>query len=581
MQPEERRVAVDAALTQVVSDFGRRISDDPVRLRNLLVDATGANAMTLRDEIDAVVTAAETELPATVLQGDDTARLAAAERLTERLGEERSDLAPWVTETWASALAGTSQRPGATLAAGSTAPEGDATAVADDATAAAADATVAASDATVLPDGATVLPGGATVLAPADAAAEPSEVDRRPILIGVAAVIVVLLIAFFATRGGDDGTGVGNADPGSTTLPTSSGDGGDDPDDGSDDDGGADDTGVIPTGLTGSNDIEVADGVGGTRTLQAGDTSMTTVLEFTNDTTERFRGHWIEVVPAELEAAGLDIGEVDADGPEATMIDDTAFAVALDLEPGETASFSYSTGWTTDELDVFDETFDEYERASETWFEENPDPRSPSLRPDVDSGDTTTNASFTVTGSTEPWNTVTVNGESVDVDADGDFSTRVTLRPGENLLELRAVSPIGATASRDRTVIFDNSPPTTTTTTTTAPPTTTTTTTTAPANRAPVNSCGNDYFALPYDTSYWFSHPFSCYSDPDGDAVTVYSDGGVASPGNCGADNACWTYTPPGTWDGTPYEVTFAVWAQDPDGLSSSASFITLCLNCA
>lgn len=585
MEPQERRVAVDEALTKVVSDFGRRISDDPVRLRNLLVDATGVNAMTLRDEIDAVVAAAETELPATVLQGDDTARLAAADRLTERLGDEKSDLAPWVTATWETVLAGTSSRPGAALAgspgADATAVADDATAVADDATAVADDATVAAGDATVLPDGATVLPGGATVLAPEDAPAGGEGPDRRLLIGAVAGVFLLVLIIFLATRGGDDSPGpTDTADPDPSISDPGGGSGNDDDTPGGDDSG---DPVRVDGALTGTVALDVGDGVDASRTIAVGDSGTTTTIEFSNTASENFRSHWIEVVAAEMVAAGVDTGD-----EPVTELTEEAFGFLLDLEPGETRTVTYQSSWTPADDEAFDEVFDNYENAAETWLEENPDPRDPSLEVDIDPGATSSSAAYTVAGTTEPWNTLTIGDQPVEVAADGTFSTGVTLSAGDNTIRLRAESPLGVSTTRTRSVTF--TPPTTTAPPTTAPPTTAPPTTappttapptTAPPNRAPVNNCGNEYLVLSgYATSYFFGLLESCFSDADGDFVSIQANAGVGSPGSCGGGVACWIYYQPIDWDGTPYEVTVSIWGQDPSGAQSGSTLLTLCFNC-
>lgn len=568
MEPQERQVAVDEALTKVVSDFGRRISDDPVRLRNLLVDATGVNAMTLRDEIDAVVAAAETELPATVLQGDDTARLAAADRLTERLGEEKSDLAPWVTATWETVLAGTSSRPGAALGAAA-----GATAIADDATAVGDDATAVADDATALADDGTVLPGGATVVAdPDDGTAEQSGPDRR-VLIGVlAGVAALILIIFLATRGGDDGP-TGTADPDTTTLDDDGGD------------GGRTDGPVVDPATSGTQELAVADGVAGTRTIAAGERGTVATIEFTNMSDEPFQDHWIEIVPSEFASAGFDTGT-----ESVTVLDDEAFGFLLDLEPGETRMLSYESSWTPADDEALDELFDGFERAPDTWFEENPDPRDPNLSTDVESGTVSTSATFTVSGTTDAWNTVTVDGESVPVDESGGFETDITLASGENEIVITAESPLGLRTTRRPTVTFDDTPPPTTAPPTTAPPTTAPPTTappttapptTAPPNRAPVNSCGAETLTLSgYYSSYYFGLLESCFSDPDGDSVTILSDTGEGAPGNCGAGAACWIYYQPADWDGTPYQVTVSIWGRDPSGATSGSTPLTLCFNC-
>lgn len=593
MEPQERRVAVDEALTKVVSDFGRRISDDPVRLRNLLVDATGVNAMTLRDEIDAVVAAAETELPATVLQGDDTARLAAADRLTERLGDEKSDLAPWVTATWETVLAGTSSRPGAALAgppgADATAVADDATAVADDATAVADDATIAAGDATVLPDGATVLPGGATVLAPEDAPAGGEGPDRRLLIGAVAGVFLLVLIIFLATRGGDDSPGpTDTADPDSGTSNSDDGSGGLGGDDGRDD---------VPddSTMSGTTAISAADGVDASRTLSVGPSGTTATLRFTNTSDGVLRTRWVEVLSADMAAAGIDSGD-----EPVTVLTPEAFGFEFDLEPGETRSVAYQSSWAPADAEAFDELFDQYEEAEEIWFEENPDPRDPSLSTELEHDLVTESANLTVSGETDPWNELTVDGTSVTVDESGGYSTQVTLNNGENEIEIVAVSPLGVRTTRVRTVTFADPSATTTAPPTTAPPTTAPPTTappttappttappttapptTAPPNRAPVNNCGNEYLVLSgYATSYFFGLLESCFSDADGDFVSIQANAGVGSPGSCGGGVACWIYYQPIDWDGTPYEVTVSIWGQDPSGAQSGSTLLTLCFNC-
>ena len=82
----------------------------------------------------------------------------------------------------------------------------------------------------------------------------------------------------------------------------------------------------------------------------------------------------------------------------------------------------------------------------------------------------------------------------------------------------------------------------------------------------------------------WISQ--SCFSDPDGDAFTIYAGQpsvgslGAAPTSDCEVGQTCWRVYPPGGWDGTPYSTTFSIWATDTHGASSPSLSYTLCVNC-
>ena len=71
----------------------------------------------------------------------------------------------------------------------------------------------------------------------------------------------------------------------------------------------------------------------------------------------------------------------------------------------------------------------------------------------------TTSSSLTVSGLTEPGAAVTVGVQSVSVDAQGAFSTVVTLSPGVNAIEVRATDPLGNSVTVTRIVTLDTAAP--------------------------------------------------------------------------------------------------------------------------
>lgn len=102
------------------------------------------------------------------------------------------------------------------------------------------------------------------------------------------------------------------------------------------------------------------------------------------------------------------------------------------------------------------------------------------------------------------------------------------------------------------------------------------------ANHAPLNSCAgsaiNLSFSLTTTNQYWINA--SCFSDADGDSVTVYSSrptsGAAITPntGNCAAGRWCWMYTPVKT--ATCYADSVTLWAQDPSGARSAVTTVTM-----
>ena len=88
-------------------------------------------------------------------------------------------------------------------------------------------------------------------------------------------------------------------------------------------------------------------------------------------------------------------------------------------------------------------------------------------------------------------------------------------------------------------------------------------------------------------TSYnvWVAQ--SCFTDSDSDSLTFYANqpgtGSITSKDQSlcgGTGRRCWQYYPPSTWDGTPYQTSFTIYAKDDLGAKSSSISYTLCLNC-
>lgn len=575
MNEQERQASVESALSQIVGDFGRKVSDDPIRLRNLLVDATGVDAMTLDAEINAVVAGAETQLPTTVTSGDVTEQAEATQRLAAALGPEQAGLAGWATEAWTSVLGPTTTRPGAALgdvAADATALPG--TVLGDDATA--LPSAMVTEDATVVPGPTTRLPGapGTPDDGAADRPADEAGDDKNPfVLIGAFAglIALVVVVIVFATRGGQE-----TAEPESPA--NSAVDSTGDADDGRDDSATApdDSTPDVTTpdvtspetvadqgGETLTRPFVVSSGVTGERAITPGDRSTTVDLTFENASGDVFEGYWLEASPAAFgrtPLASQDPNVLTIGDPETPVL-----AVPLALADGETATVSYTTQWTPAREGDLDTAADGYAVALQSWIERNGDPRTPSVS--MTSAATTAQSAYTLTGVTEPTNSVTVDGREVDVAVDGSFSAEAELTAGTITFELAATSPLGYTVTAPASVTFD--PP--------APEPTD-----PPQNAAPVLLCGDDYvvFEGAFE-GYIFGVPLDCFSDPDGDALVYYSDIGTgAPPDQCPTDQVCWVYRVPENWDGTPFEITATIWAEDPEGLQSASGSLTMCLNC-
>lgn len=568
MKEQERQASVESALSQIVSDFGRKVSDDPIRLRNLLVDATGVDAMTLDAEINAVVAGAETQLPTTVTSGDATEQAEATQRLTAVLGPEQAGLAGWATTAWASVLQPGTSRPGAAL--GEVA--GDATALpgtvlGDDATA--LPSAMVTEDATVVPGPTTRLPGAPGAPgAPGDGAADrpvgEAGDDRKPfVLIGAffGLIALVIVVIVFATRGGEE-----TADP---EQPVNSAVGStDDPGDERESpattpDETTADTVADPGVQTLTQPFVVAGGVAGERSLTPGDRATTVDLTFDNTSGSAFEGHWLEASPAAFGRAPLasqDPAVLTIGDPETPVL-----AVPLALADGETATVSYTVAWTPAGAADLESAADAYAVALQSWIDRNGDPRSPSVS--MTSAATSEQSAYTLTGVTQPANSVTVDGREVAVAADGSFGVEAELAAGTVTFELAATSPLGYTAIAPASVTFD--PP--------APEPTE-----PPQNAAPLLVCEDDYvvFEGAFE-GYIFGVPLDCFSDPDGDALAYYSDIGTgAPPDQCPTGQVCWVYRVPENWDGTPFEITATIWAEDPEGLQSASGTLTMCLNC-
>ena len=70
-------------------------------------------------------------------------------------------------------------------------------------------------------------------------------------------------------------------------------------------------------------------------------------------------------------------------------------------------------------------------------------------------GTTTTSDTITVTGMTIPGSTVTINGQPVNVDAQGNFSMVVTLVSGSNDIIVTATAPDGGNETVTNTVTYN------------------------------------------------------------------------------------------------------------------------------
>ena len=106
---------VRAALQHVVSDYGRRVTENPPRLRAMLNDVLGAAAGDSRAAVDALVVAAQEGVAAGLLGpvAEPSRDAALLERLTD-WGLEPA-MATWAISTWATVLGAVASLPPASL----------------------------------------------------------------------------------------------------------------------------------------------------------------------------------------------------------------------------------------------------------------------------------------------------------------------------------------------------------------------------------------------------------------------------------------------------------------------------------
>ena len=119
---------VRAALQQALEDYGRRLAEDPARLRAVLNDALGSGSADCRAAVDAVVLAAEQGVVADLVlrrgQAPDAAADAAATAELGRWGLA-AGTAGWVVTTWETVLRGAGSLPAAGIPIAVSAPQPD------------------------------------------------------------------------------------------------------------------------------------------------------------------------------------------------------------------------------------------------------------------------------------------------------------------------------------------------------------------------------------------------------------------------------------------------------------------------
>ena len=189
-----------AALCQVLEDYGRRAAEDPNRIRALLNDVLGTAAESSRACVDALVVAASVGIPAAIREGEAPSGLVA--RLDEWGLDE--DTAGWSVGAWTAALSGVQSVP-ATALPQTRSPEASAVLLA--APAAALSVTGSASPPTMLP---TEAPAEITGTPPAVVdgilAPVPTRGHRqmRPVVAALALAGILLIAAggaYALTRG--------------------------------------------------------------------------------------------------------------------------------------------------------------------------------------------------------------------------------------------------------------------------------------------------------------------------------------------------------------------------------------------
>ena len=610
------KAQVEAALDQVVTDFGRMLSRKPDRLRNLLNDVLGTNASRVAPEIDAVVAAAASGLPDMVLSGEST------DEGYERLVGDGVEpgLAGWALASWTRTLRADGPAPPTLVppdpvtvappldGASNAAPPEDLTV----APSPPVEATVGTplDEAGLTPLG-TPLPPPPLPAPPAPEDATVPRARRRVALLAGGAVTLLLLSAAAAaalTENGEDeavAAWVTTADGSSAAIVPEN--------QSSSTPSVAPTTSVVPTATVTSAEMEMGDDLQATRTLTLVGDTLTVSVTYENLGATPFDGKITEVVPPAL----IERDATMSPKPDSRLREGHAYTYDLTLDVGKSFDFEgrfegVNSEWTEKNLN---DVLAQFVGARFAWFVGGPgDHVPPATRITAPGpGFSTQSGSVTVTGKTEPTATVKVNDTVVEVADDGTFTTVISLVVGINPITVTATDGNGNVKTVKQTV------------TRTAPPSDPGPSDPGPsdpgpsdpgpsdpgpsdpgpidpgpidpepkpkpepkpANRAPVVNCGNIYLPVSGQYGwYYFQVKESCFSDPDGDTLTtkaqIQSGGGSLATACDGKYYRwCWTYYPPAGWNGSAYQVLIYVWATDSHGAKTAQSVaVTLCLNC-
>ncbi len=543
-----RRVAV--VLEQVVTDFGRRLIEDPARLRGLLTDTLGAEASQLHEAIEAVVLAAELGIAQAALDEVDRHSLIA------QLGDgfEDPDLASAVVDAWISALGIQDRTPtdGPTVAPpplgpGSGMPSSPATATP-----------------TELPPPADDKKKTVPVVSSSTADAPPVTMrDRLTSAVSERKVAVLSVAAFFVIALAGVGAASFWGGSPSTTTTTEVHDTTTTVDD-------TTTTTLAPLTALAHDEQITSWGATINRTWEIVDDQLVMRVS-ASSADEAISGTVWEVFPDSLGVDASTLGFSESAVVSAVYANDSVVRLVLDLGVNTDWELEYSIPLpeSAEEDPTFLESLHEEWKVSMEEFLATPRP-SLELTSTAPVGN-----KVTINGKATPGAEVQINGAIVEASDDGTFEYTLTLQQGTNTALVRAIDWVrGQSTEEELSWEYTTTTTSSTTTTTKAPP--------PPSNKAPI--AVNDSYEADDDGSGngWDIGPLCNDSDPDGDPffiTSVTTSVGTAyvqtldnhCKGNGADSNAI-------RWEGGGYLGTVTFTYVISDGEASASATITFCV---
>ena len=420
------------ALAQAVREVGRNLANQPRRVQGMVSDVLGVESRTRRAEIDAVVLAAEESVPDDLLAGRidlDTA----LERLRAR-GLD-AGVAHFAIEVWRYALGmlpADAQPPSLTNSLETTSTgdvvtdqvsairqSGEHRRVGDPAGHALRSAGAADVRDTVRTGAACTTYRGRPSSAPAS--------KQRWLLIAVPILVVALIIGIvLATRGGDDNA----AAPATTVLAATS------------TTVQATTTTAAPAPAVFTPEATPAGPVTRTWSVENGQLVSTLVFDNTSGADATIRHY--EVVPKSV-AATADL--ITSDQPFTVIKNDPVIAYDLPIGAGKSMTVQYKIGVAAEATSANLEQWkaDQLTEAAAFAAERAAAPRFAFTTTDGTLNDI---LEADYAGTATPGSTITVNGVSVPVAADGTWLVHLPLVEGPNTITATATSPYGVVASQ-------------------------------------------------------------------------------------------------------------------------------------